>query len=140
MVERDAERTIVSGTYSPEVRVALYHGDCRELLSQIPHGSAKLIVTSPPYNIGKKYETRRTFEDYLREQDEVIGLCADRLVDGGSICWEVGNHIAGPNEILPLDIALYPSFASRGLKLRNRIVWHFEHGLHCSRRLSGRYE
>jgi adenine-specific DNA-methyltransferase len=99
-----------------------------------------LIVTSPPYNIGKRYERKRALDDYLAEQDEVIGLCVNRLVDGGSICWEVGNHIPGPNEILPLDIALYPSFAKRGLKLRNRIVWHFEHGLHCTRRLSGRHE
>jgi adenine-specific DNA-methyltransferase len=52
----------------------------------------------------------------------------------------VGNHIAGPQEVLPLDIALYPIFASHGLRLRNRIVWHFEHGLHCSKRFSGRYE
>ena len=39
-----------------------------------------------------------------------------------------------------MDIALYPIFKSLGLKLRNRIVWHFEHGLHCSRRMSGRHE
>ena len=126
--------------YSPGYQATLYHGDCRALLAQIAPESAQLIVTSPPYNIGKRYEKRRALDDYLREQDEVIGLCVERLTEGGSICWQVGNHIAGPNEVLPLDIALYPSFASRGLKLRNRIVWHFEHGLHCSRRLSGRYE
>lgn len=127
-------------SYSPEANVTLYYGDCRDLLRQIPPASAQLIVTSPPYNIGKKYERKKALEDYIADQDEVIGLCADRLADGGSICWEVGNHIAGPNEILPLDIALYPLFASRGLKLRNRIIWHFEHGLHCSKRLSGRHE
>lgn len=127
-------------TYSPEATASLYHGDCRNLLREIRAASAQLIVTSPPYNIGKKYEKKKTLDDYLSEQDEVISLCMERLKDGGSICWEVGNHIAGPNEIVPLDIALYPLFASRGLKLRNRIVWHFEHGLHCSRRLSGRYE
>jgi len=127
-------------TYSPDAQVTLYHGDCRDLLRQIPVASARLIVTSPPYNIGKKYEKKTALADYLAEQDEVIGLCVERLQQGGSICWEVGNHIAAPNEILPLDIALYPLFASRGLKLRNRIVWHFEHGLHCSKRLSGRYE
>lgn len=127
-------------SYSPEADVTLYHGDCRDLLRQIAPGSAQLIVTSPPYNIGKRYEKKKALEDYLAEQDDVIGLCVGRLAQGGSICWEVGNHVAGPNEILPLDIALYPLFASRGLKLRNRIVWHFEHGLHCSRRLSGRYE
>lgn len=127
-------------SYSPEADVTLYHGDCRDLLRQIAPGSAQLIVTSPPYNIGKRYEKKKALEDYLAEQDEVIGVCVERLAEGGSICWEVGNHIAGPNEILPLDIALYPLFVSRGLKLRNRIVWHFEHGLHCSRRLSGRHE
>jgi len=130
----------MSERYSPDAQVTLYNGDCRNLLQDIPAGSAQLIVTSPPYNIGKTYEKRKALEDYLAEQDEVIGLCVDQLAEGGSICWEVGNHIAAPNEVLPLDIALYPLFASRGLKLRNRIVWHFEHGLHCSKRLSGRYE
>ena len=57
----------------------------------------------------------------------------------GSICWQVGNHVQN-GEIVPLDIALYPVFREHGLKLRNRVVWHFEHGLHCSKRLSGRYE
>jgi adenine-specific DNA-methyltransferase len=43
-------------------------------------------------------------------------------------------------EIIPLDILLYPIFESFGLHLRNRIVWHFGHGLHASKRFSGRYE
>lgn len=127
--------------YKPDAEVTLYPGDCRELLAQIPPESAQLVVTSPPYNIGKRYERKkRMLDEYLAEQAEVIGQCVEALKDGGSICWEVGNHIAGPQEILPLDIALYPIFASHGLKLRNRIIWHFEHGLHCSKRLSGRYE
>lgn len=131
----------IYGRYRSDAQVTLYGGDCRELLSQIPPQSAQLIVTSPPYNIGKNYERKRmALDEYLREQAEVIAQCVDVLQDGGSICWEVGNHIAGPQEILPLDIALYPIFASHGLKLRNRIMWHFEHGLHCSKRLSGRYE
>jgi len=140
MFELSNGRFHIEDSFSPEATATLYAGDCRDLLRQIPPSSVQLIVTSPPYNIGKRYEKKRALEEYLKEQDEVIGLCIDRLAEGGSICWEVGNHIAGPNEVLPLDIALYPLFASRGLKLRNRIVWHFEHGLHCSRRLSGRYE
>ena len=39
-----------------------------------------------------------------------------------------------------MDIVYYDLFKNRGLKLRNRIIWHFEHGLHASRRFSGRYE
>jgi hypothetical protein len=43
-------------------------------------------------------------------------------------------------EVFPLDIFYYKLFKDAGLKLRNRVIWHFEHGLHCSRRFSGRYE
>jgi adenine-specific DNA-methyltransferase len=57
----------------------------------------------------------------------------------GSLCWQIGNHIDN-GEVFPLDLVLYPVFKSHGLKLRNRIVWHFGHGLHCSHRLSGRHE
>jgi adenine-specific DNA-methyltransferase len=61
------------------------------------------------------------------------------LDNRGSICWQVGNYVDN-GEIIPLDIVLYPIFSSLGLHLRNRIVWHFGHGLHASKRFSGRYE
>jgi adenine-specific DNA-methyltransferase len=100
----------------------------------------KMIVTSPPYNIGKAYESRRTLDTYLASQAEVISECVRLLHPQGSLCWQVGNHIAGDGEVVPLDVVLYPLFKGHGLHLRNRIVWHFEHGLHCSKRFSGRYE
>jgi adenine-specific DNA-methyltransferase len=100
----------------------------------------KLIVTSPPYNIGKSYERRNPLDAYLAGQDAVIASCARLLHQKGSLCWEVGNHIAKSGEVVPLDMLLYPLFKRHGLLLRNRIVWHFEHGLHCSKRFSGRYE
>ena len=99
----------------------------------------KLIVTSPPYNLGKDYETRSSLDDYLESQAEVISKCVRLLHPQGSICWQVGNYV-DRGEIVPLDAALYPVFRAEGLKLRNRIVWHFGHGLHSTRRLSGRYE
>jgi adenine-specific DNA-methyltransferase len=101
--------------------------------------SMQLVVTSPPYNIGKSYEARSPLDAYIRAQAQVISECVRLLGPRGSLCWQVGNHVAN-GEIVPLDIALYPVFREHGLKLRNRIVWHFEHGLHCSKRLSGRYE
>ena len=99
----------------------------------------KLIVTSPPYNIGKSYEKRSSLDDYLTSQSRVIAECVRLLHPSGSLCWQVGNYV-DDGEIVPLDTALYPIFKSHELKLRNRIVWHFGHGLHSSRRLSGRYE
>jgi len=119
--------------------VTLFHGDCLELLAQLPDGSARLVVTSPPYNIGKPYEKRLKIDAYLEQQTRIIDECVRVLAQDGSICWQVGNHVQN-GEVFPLDILLYPSFVSHGLKLRNRVIWHFEHGLHCSRRLSGRYE
>ncbi|MBI4558789.1 MAG: site-specific DNA-methyltransferase [Candidatus Hydrogenedentes bacterium] len=110
-----------------------------ELLKTIPDRSADLVVTSPPYNVGKEYEKRLDLELYLRQQGNVIRECVRTLSDRGSICWQVGNYV-DRGAIIPLDTILYPIFARAGLRMRNRIVWHFEHGLHCSRRFSGRYE
>lgn len=117
----------------------LFEGDCLDLLSQIPAGFVKLVVTSPPYNLGKPYERRLDLDEYLTQQRKVIEECVRVLDDQGSICWQVGNYVNN-SEIIPLDILLYPIFASLGLHLRNRIVWHFGHGLHASKRFSGRYE
>lgn len=133
------EASSIPSVYSSSNPVTLYHGDCANFLSIIPDEEARLIVTSPPYNIGKKYEKRKIFADYLFEQERIIKECTRLLSSKGSICWQVGNHVDG-QEIYPLDIHLYPIFRKFGLKLRNRIVWHFEHGLHCSKRFSGRYE
>jgi adenine-specific DNA-methyltransferase len=108
-------------------------------LSRLPAESMQLVVTSPPYNIGKSYETKASLDDYVAAQANVIAACVRLLERRGSICWQVGNHVQS-GEIVPLDTILYPVFRAFNLKLRNRIVWHFEHGLHCSKRLSGRYE
>ena len=101
--------------------------------------SMRLIVTSPPYNIGKSYERRKSLDSYVSQQAQVISECVRLLAPDGSLCWQVGNHVQA-GEIFPLDMILYPVFREHGLRLRNRVVWHFEHGLHCSKRLSGRYE
>lgn len=105
----------------------------------LPDGMMHLIVTSPPYNIGKRYERRSPLDAYIQAQAQVISECVRLLSERGSLCWQVGNHVDN-GEIFPLDIYLYPIFREHGLKLRNRIVWHFEHGLHCTKRFSGRYE
>lgn len=126
--------------FNAETPVTLYEGDCLDLLEAIPDATVQLIVTSPPYNIKKIYEPKKMpLDEYLADQSKVIARCVELLTDRGSICWEVGNHVHN-NEVFPLDALLYPIFKANGLQLRNRIVWHYEHGLHSSRRFSGRYE
>lgn len=113
--------------------------DNLEFLGKFPTGSVKLVVTSPPYNIGKEYERKSSLNAYLDSQIAVISECIRVLHPAGSICWQVGNYVNN-GRIVPLDAILYPIFEQNGLQLRNRIIWHFGHGLHCQRRLSGRYE
>ena len=125
--------------FNPYVDSILFEGDCLELLSQIPDKYVKLIVTSPPYNIGKSYEQKLSMEDYIHQQSKIIKESVRILDDKGSICWQVGNYVEN-GEIIPLDVVLYDIFKSLDLKLRNRIIWHFGHGLHASKRFSGRYE
>jgi adenine-specific DNA-methyltransferase len=119
--------------------VVMAHEDNLSFMRALPSASMQLVVTSPPYNIGKAYEERASLDSYVESQAQVITECVRLLAPRGSLCWQVGNHVDN-GEIFPLDIVLYPLFRKLGLKLRNRIVWHFEHGLHCSKRLSGRHE
>lgn len=105
----------------------------------LPSESAKLIITSPPYNIGKSYESRVNIDDYIANMKPLLAEFVRILDNSGSLCWQTGNYVEC-GEIFPLDIYFYPCFRDLGLRLRNRIIWHFGHGLHCSRRFSGRYE
>jgi len=120
-------------------KTVIHSGNCLELLKQIPDEAIQLIVTSPPYNIGKEYENKLKLDTYLKQQTQVIKECVRVLSKKGSLCWQVGNYVNN-SSIIPLDTALTPIFTSFNLKMRNRIIWHFEHGLHCTKRFSGRYE
>ena len=129
----------VATEFNINEQAVLYHGNCIDLLKKIPDKSIQLIVTSPPYNIGKEYEKKIRLEHYIKQQAQVIKECERVLAESGSICWQVGNFVDN-GSIVPLDTVLYPIFVDLNLVMKNRIIWHFEHGLHCSRRFSGRYE
>ena len=110
-------------------------------LNQVPDNSVELVITSPPYNVGKEYEKKSSLEEYLKIQEEIIAKCVSKLTNTGSICWQVGNSISKKeSEVIPLDIVLHPIFKKFGLTLKNRVIWQFGHGLHCKNRLSGRHE
>ena len=115
------------------------NGEAYKELKKIEDKKFDLIITSPPYNLGKEYESKKTIEEYLDTQETIIKELVRVLSDKGSICWEVGNYVS-KGEVFPLDIYYYQIFKKFKLKLRNRIIWHFGHGLHASNRFSGRYE
>ena len=118
----------------------IWRGDTEAFLKALPlEPIFDLVVTSPPYNIGKEYEKKADLEKYLEWQKRIIDEIIPRLKPNGSLCWQVGNYVDN-GEIIPLDIEFAPIFKAHGLKLRNRIVWQFGHGLHTKKRFSGRYE
>lgn len=121
--------------------VALANVDCRELLAAMPDESVSLVVTSPPYCMGKEYEPGNTIEDFVEAHETVLPEIARILKPGGSICWQVGYHVAR-NTVVPLDYLVYDVIRRLELPLtmRNRIIWHFGHGKHAGRRFSGRHE
>jgi adenine-specific DNA-methyltransferase len=117
----------------------LFHGHCRDLLSSLPTESIDLVVSSPPYNLGKEYEARKALEHYLEEQTEVLRECARVLKPTGSVFWQVG-AFSDRGTLIPLDIRFFPILEGLGLAPRNRIVWVRAHGLHARRKFSARHE
>ncbi len=115
------ERYEIADHFDLAEHVVLYAGDCLDLLRSVPNASVQLVVTSPPYNIGKQYERRLELDVYLRQQAQVIAECVRILAPQGSICWQVGNYVH-KGAIVPLDAVLYPVFSQLGLKMRNRII------------------
>lgn len=116
-----------------------YKGDRLDFLRRYNDHSVALVATSPPYNLGKAYEVKMTLAEWVEGQRLTINEAARVVHNRGSVCWQVGNWIKD-GEVYPLDCILYPLFVAAGLHLRNRIVWHYEHGLHATHRLSGRHE
>ncbi len=129
----------IGSKYSADQDIVFVHGDSQEILSKCPDGFASLIITSPPYNLGKEYETQTRLENYLEHIYPILKELVRVLSPKGSLCWQVGNYV-DKGEVFPLDMYYYPLFKKLGLQLRNRIIWTFGHGLHCSARFSGRYE
>lgn len=117
----------------------MYNGDCLDLLKSLPDESIQTIITSPPYNIGKRYDDDLPFEDYLQVHREVIEECYRVLTEEGSIFWQVAVFTKDGHHY-PLDVKFFPIFEDIGFIPRNRIIWPKSHGLHGKIRFSCRHE
>ena len=83
--------------------VTLHCGDSQTFLKTMPDNAISLVVTSPPYNIGKSYERKQDIMAYLAEQEGVIAELVRILESQGSICWQTGNYV-DEGEVYPLDV------------------------------------
>jgi adenine-specific DNA-methyltransferase len=120
--------------------VQLEKQDAIHFLSELKEGSIDLLVSSPPYCMGKAYEKTISAEDFRAMHERLAPLLVRALKDGGSLCWQVGHHVQN-GVVIPLDAVVYSIFSKqKEMLLRNRIVWTFAHGVHAARRFSGRHE
>ena len=110
-----------------------------DLLRRLPAASVDLVVSSPPYNLGKEYEKKHALQEYLDGQATVLAECARVLRPSGSIFWQVGSF-SDSGRLVPLDIKLFPILEGLNLLPRNRIAWIRQHGMHARRKYSCRYE
>ena len=118
----------------------LVQNDSIKFMKNLDRASVDLFVTSPPYFIGKEYDSSTHVKDFEMLIREHLAEIDRVLKTGGSVCWQVGNHIS-KNGILPLDyVVMNVMEQSNIFQLRNRIIWTFSHGNHANRRFSGRHE
>lgn len=90
--------------------------------------------------MGKTYDTSDNIKDFIADHERLAPLLVRALRNGGSLCWQVGHYVKN-GVVVPLDALVYSIFAKQdALFLRNRIIWTFGHGVHASRRFSGRHE
>ena len=105
--------TLVADEFTARANAVILQGDSAETLKQLPAGTVKLIITSPPYNIGKAYEKIATLDQYLKNLTPVVDQLTRVLADDGSLCWQVGNYVEA-SEVFPLTFFTTPISKSAG--------------------------
>ena len=118
----------------------IYNGDCRTLLSVMKPRTVDLVLSSPPYFMGKAYDRSLSLNDFIDEHAALAPVIVSILKSTGNLAWQVGNYVKN-GVITPLDFVAHGVFSQQAeLSLRNRIVWTFGHGVHARKRFSGRHE
>ena len=118
--------------------------DVLSYLGTIPDGCAQIVLTSPPYNIGRSYDGKSNDKmrhlAYLGWMIQVVSECARVLKPGGVFALQIGATRLDDGSLKPLDWVLEEYLYMAGLTYQNRIVWPSDHGLTPKARLAERAE
>jgi len=122
----------------------IHIGSCIDVMKSIKKNTIQTVVTSPPYNINKKYGAYNDdidFQEWKELIDKAFKGVNKVLKDNGSFFLNISPipH-KKTKEIIPLDAICYQIGKDNGFYLRNSIIWHFNNMQNCSNRLSGRWE
>lgn len=92
-----------------------------ENMEEIPDNSVHLMITSPPYNVGKEYDDDLTLDEYLALLTRVFGEVKKKLVTGGRACINVAN--IGRKPYIPLHAMIIEIMLDLGFLMRGEIIW-----------------
>ena len=92
-----------------------------ERMDDLPERCVHLMVTSPPYNVGKEYDADLSMEEYLGLLGRVMEETYRVLVDGGRACVNVAN--IGRRPYIPLHAYVIQIAAKIGFFMRGEIIW-----------------
>lgn len=112
---------LVENPVPPEFLDKIVLGDAREVLRKLPDRCVHLVVTSPPYNVGKEYDEDLTLGEYLDFIEEVMREVYRVLVWGGRICFNVAN--LGRKPYIPLHAYIIQRLEEIGFLLRGEVIW-----------------
>lgn len=93
-----------------------------EAMTELPDNSVHLMVTSPPYNVGKEYDENYTLEDYLSFLKKVWKEVHRVLVPGGRAAINVAN--LGRKPYIPLHAFIVKDMAELGFLMRGEVIWN----------------
>jgi adenine-specific DNA-methyltransferase len=117
---------------------AILVGDCLDRLSEIKDESVDLVLTSPPYNIGKEYERPLPLDEYLVWCRAWLAEVRRVLAADGAAWINLGfTAVPDSGKAVPLAYLLWPVL---NLYLVQEVVWRYENGVACRWRLSPRNE
>jgi len=112
---------LIEDTVPKEFLNKILLGDAREVLKRLPDNCIHLMITSPPYNVGKEYDEDLTLGQYLDFIEEVMKEVYRVLVWGGRVCFNVAN--LGRKPYIPLHAYLIQVFERIGFLFRGEIIW-----------------
>ncbi len=93
-----------------------------ERMDELPDSSVHLMVTSPPYNVGKEYDQDLTLEEYRQLLRDVFKETKRVLVNGGRACVNVAN--LGRKPYIPLHMFVIQDMLELGFLMRGEIIWN----------------
>jgi len=93
-----------------------------EAMTELPDCSVHMMVTSPPYNVGKEYDEDLSLEDYLAFLQRVWKETQRVLVPGGRMCINVAN--LGRKPYIPLHAFIAEQAIALGFLMRGEIIWN----------------